>query len=264
MDAFLFYIDDWLSSTKIALMNADEERGYLRLLLFAAKQEDCGIPDDPALLSRVSMLNAKWRKSSAKIRECFIEKNGRLYNERLLRECDRQKAYLESKAQNGRSGAKKRWRKDSETNGETMAEPLAKPSIRQWRDDGEGYSETMQTQTQAEKEKPNPQTPGEGDVALNGFGEFISAWDSVAGEASPYDWGEARDQWRKLPIVERLNAVSRLGELRYYPDDPTCKALPQNYLGRQMWKRAIRGKKPYRESEIPEWKTPEDEVIPRG
>lgn len=51
--AFLLYSDDWLSSTSIELMTP-QEAGYLRLLLYAWKSEDYGIPDDDRVLARLT------------------------------------------------------------------------------------------------------------------------------------------------------------------------------------------------------------------
>lgn len=104
MRAFLFYIDDWLSSKKIARMDAVEERGYLRLLLYAATEPDCGLPNDDDELANISLLGPQWNKPTAdefkrfksqtsgqKLRACFIEKGERLFNDRLLREFEHQK-----------------------------------------------------------------------------------------------------------------------------------------------------------------------------
>jgi uncharacterized protein YdaU (DUF1376 family) len=57
--AFLFYVEDWLSSTAIDLMTAAEERGYLRLLLHAWKNPDCGLPNDDRILAHLSKLETE-------------------------------------------------------------------------------------------------------------------------------------------------------------------------------------------------------------
>ena len=44
MERLSIVIEEWLSSPRIAGMDALEERGYLRLLFYAARQEDCGLP----------------------------------------------------------------------------------------------------------------------------------------------------------------------------------------------------------------------------
>jgi uncharacterized protein YdaU (DUF1376 family) len=119
--AFLFYIDDWLSSKKIDLMDAGEERGYLRLLLRAATEPDCGLPNDDAQLAVFSKLGSQWfrptkdkefrlgeKTSGMKLRECFFEQNGRLYNERLLKEFNHQNEVREKRVQAGSRGGNSR------------------------------------------------------------------------------------------------------------------------------------------------------------
>lgn len=118
MKTFQFDIEDWLSSSHIALMDADEERGYLRLLLRAATQPDCGIPDDNSQLAVYSLLGRQWYKptkdakkringetSGQKLRACFFAREGRLYNERLLREFYRQKHVTEVRSIGGKHAA---------------------------------------------------------------------------------------------------------------------------------------------------------------
>jgi uncharacterized protein YdaU (DUF1376 family) len=119
MRAFLFYIDDWLASKHIAKMDAAEERGYLRLLLHAATEDDCGLPNDDAELAIISKLGAQWYKptsdeskrigdrcSGEKVRECFELVNGRLYNTRLLKEFLHQKEVNAKRVEAGKRGAK--------------------------------------------------------------------------------------------------------------------------------------------------------------
>jgi hypothetical protein len=117
--AFLLYIDDWLSSKHIATMDAAEERGYLRLLLHAATEEDCGLPNDDAVLAIYSKLGPQWFQptvdeqkrlglmtSGEKLRKCFEEISGRLYNTRLLKEFVHQKEVQAKRAESGRLGGK--------------------------------------------------------------------------------------------------------------------------------------------------------------
>lgn len=120
-EAFLFYVDDWLSSPSVALLSLEEEGAYLNLLLRAWKQPDCGLPDDAAVLAAWSKLGpAKWRKSQARLRSLFEEQDGRLYNPRLMRERENQMQYWQERndrheairakrAEAGKAGAEKRW-----------------------------------------------------------------------------------------------------------------------------------------------------------
>jgi hypothetical protein len=122
MHAFMLYINDWLSSKNIEMMDAAEERGYLRLLLREAQEHDCGLPDDDAVLAHLSLLGAQWFKvttdkskrfgtmtSGQKLRQCFMSMeghSGRIFNERLLKEWSRHQTICDRNRENGRFGAR--------------------------------------------------------------------------------------------------------------------------------------------------------------
>ena len=127
MQAFLMYIDDWISSKRIEMMDAAEERGYLRLLMRAAKEPECCLPDDDVQLAIMSMLGSQWYKpttdksrrvgsltSGQKLRECFVVFDGKLRNERLYREYENQQKVREARSKAGGLGG--RPKKQIETN----------------------------------------------------------------------------------------------------------------------------------------------------
>jgi uncharacterized protein YdaU (DUF1376 family) len=127
MRAFLMYIDDWLSSKHIHRMDAHEERGYLRLLLYAATEPDCGIPDDDQELASISMLGKQWfeptkeeakrfrnQTSGEKLRQSFVAKDGRLFNPRLLKEFEYQKEVSEKRKAAGVASGQSRRRPKSQ------------------------------------------------------------------------------------------------------------------------------------------------------
>ncbi len=118
-EAFLMYVDDWLSSSRIESMDAHEERGYLRLLLRAWKQPDCALPTDDVTLASWSKMGTQWFRETAdrtlraakvtsgqKVRACFVEKDGRLINERQRREWDYQQKILTARIANGKHGGR--------------------------------------------------------------------------------------------------------------------------------------------------------------
>jgi uncharacterized protein YdaU (DUF1376 family) len=108
--AFLLYVDDWLSSTAIDLMSAAEERGYLRLLMHAWKSPDCGLPNDDPTLAKLSKLGGGWRgQSGERVRAQFFARDGRLFNDRLLRERQHQQSVRESRSNAGRTASAYRW-----------------------------------------------------------------------------------------------------------------------------------------------------------
>jgi hypothetical protein len=85
--AFPMYASDWLGSSQIALMSADQERGYLRLLCHMWNS-GCALPDDDQALSRLSLMNEGWFNGGCRlVRDCFIEhpdKPGFITHEKLL------------------------------------------------------------------------------------------------------------------------------------------------------------------------------------
>lgn len=115
-------IDGWLSSSLIQSMDASEERGLLRLLLYAARQEDCGLPTTDGELAVISMLGRQWYKSTQekgkriegvtsghKLRGAFVQKGDCLYNEELLRAWESQKQTEQARRRAGRIGNQRRW-----------------------------------------------------------------------------------------------------------------------------------------------------------
>ncbi len=167
MKSFLFDVDAWLSSTAVSAMTADEERGYLRLLLHAWKQPDCGLPDDDGTLATLSLIGARWKRSAAKLRACFQSREGRLYNRRLLEEWEYQRRYHSERATAGAKGAAKRWGNRSEPDSSAIAEPLAKLSKNvenRWLFDARAKSEERRA-TAAANSPSSPSPPLDADLA---------------------------------------------------------------------------------------------------
>lgn len=120
--AFQFYPSDWLSSPKITLMSPAEEGAYIRLLCYAWADPHCSIPDDDATLAVLSRLGEGWfNGGSTKLRACFSVSPsfpGRLVNERLLQERQKQEAWREkSRAGGKKSGKTRRLKREWSLNG---------------------------------------------------------------------------------------------------------------------------------------------------
>lgn len=103
--AFQFYANDWLSSTKIALMTPAQEGAYIRLLCYAWSDPDCSIPDDDAQLAILSRMGEEWLKGgSTVVRKCFNQHPtvpGKLVNLRLLAEREKQQLWREKSQAGG-------------------------------------------------------------------------------------------------------------------------------------------------------------------
>jgi len=85
---FPFYVSDFLSSPTVTMMSAEEVGGYVLLLCYAWQDPNGSIPaddDSVRILSRV-------KGDLLRIKSCFTEKKGRLYNNRLTQELEKAQA----------------------------------------------------------------------------------------------------------------------------------------------------------------------------
>lgn len=129
--AFQFYPGDWLSSTDISLMTPAEEGGYIRLLCHAWQQPDCGLPDDNEALAVLSRLGDDFTARTAiRLRNKFVARDGRLFNERLLVEREKQEEWRRKSAEAGRRSGKSRTKKEPTFNQpSTNLQPTSKVGL---------------------------------------------------------------------------------------------------------------------------------------
>jgi uncharacterized protein YdaU (DUF1376 family) len=114
--AFQFYPKEFISSVKVQRMSAAERGVYIMLLLYSWL--DGGLSTDHAVLARLggvklSQFERMWK--SGPLSECFTERRGKLYNDRLEEERRKQVAFRERQAENGKKG------------GRPITQALAKP-----------------------------------------------------------------------------------------------------------------------------------------
>ena len=123
--AFQFYANDWLGSTNVMLMTPAQEGAYIRLLAIAWNAPDCGLPDDDEQLAALSRLGEGWFNGGSTIlRKCFVCRDGRLYNSRLLAERKKQEEWRKKSRAGGKASAAKRLRRK---NGSRVVEPPYQP-----------------------------------------------------------------------------------------------------------------------------------------
>ena len=79
---FPFYPADFLTSNRVALMTTEEIGGYTLLLCYAWQDPNCTLPADDESIRKLSRLTG----SLEAVKSCFIQKRGRLLNERLYKE----------------------------------------------------------------------------------------------------------------------------------------------------------------------------------
>lgn len=90
-------------------MTPAEEGAYIRLLGYAWNDPDCSLPNNDDELAALSRLGKGWFKGSARVvKACFKESGGRLYNDRLLKEREKQKQWREKCKKGGKASAKAR------------------------------------------------------------------------------------------------------------------------------------------------------------
>ena len=112
---FPLYANDFLASNKISLMTTEEVGSYFILLCREWADPFCRLPNDEASLQRMGRFTGEMTR----IRACFIEKDGFLYNERLYAEWNKTHDIAEVRARAGKKGMEKRWDNKRITNGIT-------------------------------------------------------------------------------------------------------------------------------------------------
>jgi uncharacterized protein YdaU (DUF1376 family) len=127
--AFQFYPADWLSSRDVLLMTPAEEGAYIHMLALAWLEIDCGLPDDDRQLAQLSRLGTKaWKRSSTILRSKFRSEGGRLFNDRLLQEREKQEVWRRKSSEGGKLSAatkRKGWFKG----GSRVVEKCLQPNL---------------------------------------------------------------------------------------------------------------------------------------
>jgi|CXWL01.1.fsa_nt_gi uncharacterized protein YdaU (DUF1376 family) len=102
---FPLYANDFLASNKVSLMTTEEVGSYFILLCREWADPLCRLPSDEASLQRMGRFTGEMTR----IRACFTEKDGFLYNERLYAEWNKTHEIAEVRARAGKKGMEKRW-----------------------------------------------------------------------------------------------------------------------------------------------------------
>ena len=111
--AFQFYVNDWLSSSNVAMMTPEQRGCYIQLL---ARSWPDGIPYDAhassMLWALASMPSADaWDKIKAPIMAQFVERDGRLINLKLEDQFKSMASYHTMTAERAKKAADSRWGK---------------------------------------------------------------------------------------------------------------------------------------------------------
>jgi hypothetical protein len=245
-DAFLIYVDDWLSSGRIELMDAHEERGYFRLLLRAWKQPDCGLPTDDLTLAAWSKMGTQWFRETAdrnlrvsgvtsgkKVRECFTEKAGRLFNDRQLREWNYQQNFMATRQANGKRGGR----------------PKKEPNLNQVDnlDETNRFRDGNLEKTNlvsvsgllvSELETSEEKKPSRVLEIDEQWTEFCGIAKGFWLDLIPEDLSGWRFAWSAMDFEAKTLAIRRLNE-RIAAGQPFQKVFKPTYFTRGEWKRPV-------------------------
>lgn len=138
--AFQFYPKDFLTSSKVMLMTMAERGMYITLL--AICWLDGSLPADVSALAKMVSTPTKhfaalWPKH---LQGCFLERDGRLTNERLNIERKRQADYRKRQVDNGKKGGRpfgKGLGKPNETQAFVKKKPTESPRVADEEEDGD-------------------------------------------------------------------------------------------------------------------------------
>ena len=131
---FPFYANDFLSSSKVAVLSTEEIGAYVLLLCHAWQDPTCSLPHDDEKLSKLGRI----KTDMTALKECFTVKKGRLVNERLYTEWLKANENKEVASRNGHNGAIKRWH--TKAIATPLATPLATPMANEWQNDSSSPS----------------------------------------------------------------------------------------------------------------------------
>ena len=222
--AFQMYAADFDMDTNTW---TNEEVGlYLRLLL--SQWVNGPLVDDPVKLAKVGRIShKKFTNLFQNISHKFVRNgDGKLQNERLESEREKQRKYRESQSNAGKRGARKRWKTDSKPNGD----PNGKP-------DGETIALQSSSSSSISKEKKELKK-----WWGNQFDVFWKEYPNKAGKKP------ARIKWNKIEkqSAELFRAImDGLGRAKasegWEKEDGQYIPHPTTWLNNDRWEDEIEG-----------------------
>jgi len=153
---FPFYASDWLSDERVQVIPLESQGAYIRLL--ATQWVEGSIPQDDYHLSRLlGIPHSEWLEFSHEVRQFFVDAGeGRLKNERLESERDKQLRHHKRLSTAGKAGARKtnNRRVYNGVSGQAEATPAARPSASLQ----PGFSQ-LESESESESYPPSPPPP---------------------------------------------------------------------------------------------------------
>lgn len=115
--AMPFYVNDWLSSSRVARMTLEQQGAYMRLLCHCWASQDASLPADDDSLKALSGLGEGWLLNGSRlVRDCFEPhptKQDHLTQERLFELWQERVSWREKSAAGGRKSGQSRKLKQS-------------------------------------------------------------------------------------------------------------------------------------------------------
>lgn len=181
------YIDDWLSSTDLATMTAEQYRGYDLFLKHANKQPDGMLLNQPSELGRLTLLGTRgWKTFCTRYAHLLktTADGSKIYNPKQLEGWKRSQKTSEERSKTGEIGAKKRWQNDSKRHGKTDGKDGSQT-------DGKVDSRLIDLKKE-EKNPPLPPPGGSVRVEPDGYAEWYATYPRKVGRS------QGATAWRQL------------------------------------------------------------------
>lgn len=206
LPSFPFYVNDWLSSSRVRLMTPAERGAYIDLLAY--DWADDGIPNDDDKLASLSGLGDTWFNGSAQVlKACFVNhpaKVGFLTNVRLQQVRLEYLEWRETKSQVGKYAAQKRWGKE--------------PPVKEWFPDSSETEPRSPDATPIDLAMPKKCPPIDLAMPKNALSPSLSP-------------SSTKEQHRANEVVvPSLNEVLEWGRLDGFPEE-TCRAFWEHHEG---------------------------------
>jgi uncharacterized protein YdaU (DUF1376 family) len=215
---FPFFVNNWLGSARIAVMTPAEEGAYLRLLCYAWQDDKCSLPSDDASLAMLSRLGEAWNNGSGvKIKACFEEHDGRLYNEKLLELRHEADSLREKKRQGGVKGMLSRYGNKDITHLQDSYNPTPTPTP---------------TPTDTPRATPTPRIKE--DIYTSEFIQFWEAYPRKSGKKAAFTaWQKAKDKPDMDAILKAIESQKRSEQ--WQKDNGQFIPMPATWLNQGRW-----------------------------
>lgn len=207
--ALPLWTDAYLADTRH--LSAEQHGAYLLLLMEAWRRPSCSLPDDDALLARLSGLGGRWDANRDAVM-AFWTRDGRRKEwtqKRLVQE----REYVASKSRSQRDNAAKRWKGKKKDN--AMAMPIAMSNACQT--DAPTPTPTIgeDTNVSSLSEPPVSDRGKSARKRIEYPADFEAAWQAYP-RTPNMSKSEALPAWRKLSAEDRALVLPSIPAFKAY------------------------------------------------